>query len=255
MSYVFTCSSQFQETIKAILKSLQDAGFSGRDYLKQQDYAELKPSVQQSEMDFFKPLEPSGAVKPEVPDDTPEIDVDEIQSQLQTSGRQLDDMMKKAEQAEQEYAEQTERLSTVNSYLPNEVQDKMNDKTYGMRSKYADDAKALKLPRFVIEVKTSLFFGKEKTVKTLDQADLMRGFKLTAEDKKIVFETSQSESQMITLDERNKDEWVPMAAETPAVCVPTVERGLRFPERCSMAIVGGRPSMKSHSGFFMRPRN
>jgi len=217
MSYVFTCSSQFQETIKAILKSLQDAGFSGRDYLKSQDYAEPKLSAQQSEMDFFKPLEPSGDVKPEVPDDTPEIDVDEIQSQLHSGGSQVDDMMKKAEQAEQEYTAQTERLSAENDYLPNEVQDKMNDKTYGMRSKYADDAKALRLPKFVIEVKMSLFFKEEKTVKILDQADLMRGFKLTAEDKKIVFETSQSESQMITLDERNKDEWVPMAAETPAV--------------------------------------
>jgi type III restriction enzyme len=73
------------------------------------------------------------------------------------------------------------------------------------------------LPRFVIEVKKSLFFGEEETCKLLDQEDLMKGFRLTAEDKKITFTASQSESQMITLDERNEDEWVPMAAETPAV--------------------------------------
>ena len=40
-----------------------------------------------------------------------------------------------------------------------------------------------------------------------------------------------------------------------SVVVPTVERGLRLMTFCSMAIAGGMPLMKSHSGLFLRPRN
>lgn len=218
MSYVFTCSSQFSQTIKHILDSLQNAGFSGRDYVKSEDYAKDMPASQPDEMDFFKPLQPSTPdVEQEPAVDAPEINADEIKSQLQTEESQVDDMLKKAEELESQYDEQTRAQASSNNYLPNEVLEKMNDKTYTMRSKFADEAKALRLPRFVIEVKKSLFFEDDENMKLLDQEDLMQGFRLTAEDKKITFTASQSESQMITLDERNEDEWVPMAAETPAV--------------------------------------
>ena len=40
-----------------------------------------------------------------------------------------------------------------------------------------------------------------------------------------------------------------------SVLVPTVERGLRAVTFCSMAIAGGRPFIKSHSGFLILPRN
>lgn len=218
MSYVFTCSSQFSQTIKHILDSLQNAGFSGKDYVKSEDYAKDMPPAPLNEMDFFKPLQPATpSTEQSSFDDIPEINADEIKSLLQADDTHLHDMLKKAEQLEQQYAEQTKAQAASNDYLPNEVQEKMNDKTYTMRSKYADDARAVILPRFVIEVKKSLFFGEEETCKLLDQEDLMKGFRLTAEDKKITFTASQSESQMITLDERNEDEWVPMAAETPAI--------------------------------------
>ena len=40
-----------------------------------------------------------------------------------------------------------------------------------------------------------------------------------------------------------------------SVLVPTVLRGLRLLTFCSMAIEGGIPLMKSHSGLCIRPRN
>ena len=40
-----------------------------------------------------------------------------------------------------------------------------------------------------------------------------------------------------------------------SVDVPTVERGLRLFTFCSMAIAGGMPFMKSHSGLFILPKN
>ena len=40
-----------------------------------------------------------------------------------------------------------------------------------------------------------------------------------------------------------------------SVEVPTVERGLREITFCSMAMAGGSPLMKSHSGLLMRPKN
>ena len=40
-----------------------------------------------------------------------------------------------------------------------------------------------------------------------------------------------------------------------SVDVPTVERGFREITFCSIAIAGGNPLMKSHSGLLIRPRN
>ena len=40
-----------------------------------------------------------------------------------------------------------------------------------------------------------------------------------------------------------------------SVLVPTVERGLRAVTFCSMAMAGGNPFMKSHSGFLTLPKN
>ena len=217
ISYVFTCFAQFGVTIKAILDSLQNSGFSGRDYLKQENYADDTLKENPSEMDFFKPLNPKEQKSSEPVYNEPEIDVEEIKSQLQHDNGHVEQMMKKAEEAEQEYEEQSKKQQESGNHLPNEVQDKMNDKTYKIRNMFSEDARSVVLPRFVIKVEHSIFFGKEDNYKVLEPGDLMEGFRLTSEDKKIIFETTSSESQMITLDERNKDEWVPMAAETPAV--------------------------------------
>ena len=40
-----------------------------------------------------------------------------------------------------------------------------------------------------------------------------------------------------------------------SVEVPTVERGFRVLTFCSMAMAGGKPLMKSHSGLLILPRN
>ena len=214
MSYVFTCSSQFKDTIEAILQSLQNAGFSGRDYLKHVDSTDpvSAPTVQQGEFDFLTPPD-TLIVRTAQIDDTPEIDSKVIQTQLQIGACQLDSMMRKAEQAEQEYAARTESQSTTPDHLSTEVQEKMKDVTYVMRNPYAADARTLRLPQFMMKVDQSLLFQEDKL---LEEEDLLRDFKLTVEDKKIDFSRSQSESQMIDLDERNLGEWVPTAAETPA---------------------------------------
>lgn len=219
MGYVFTCSSQFSVTINAILRSLQNAGFSGKDYLKSENYADAVPKEKPNESDFFKPLTPPSAkdVDSKTDNDMPDIDAEAIHNNLSTDNITIDSIKSKAEQASQQFEEQSKQAAENNNDLSNEVQEKMSDKTYGLRKIYAEDAKAVRLPRFVIKVNHNVFFGEEETCKILDEEDLMKGFKLTSEDRKIIFESSQSESMMISLEERNEGEWVPMAAETPAV--------------------------------------
>ena len=219
MSYVFTCSAQFDKTIKSILDSLQNSGFSGKDYVKSQDVKD-EPVVTPSEKDFFKPLPYAPAQQGEptdkCEDEMPDIDADEILEQLTEKDTEVATMLNQAETKGLEYIEQTKQ-QIENNDLPSEIQEKMNDKTYKMRVMYAADAQQIHLPRFVTTVRNSLFFAKDETYKILEEEDLMKGFRLTVEDKKIIFETSQAESQMISLEERNEDEWVPMAAETPTV--------------------------------------
>ncbi len=197
--------------------SLQNAGFSGRDYLKHEDYAKETPKNQPTEMDFFKPLVPNNNSENEKEDDLPLIDSEEIKEQIKSDNNQIKAILEKAEQADKEYKEQSDIQQSENNNLPFELQNNMNDRTYKIRNKFESDARALRLPKFVINVKSNIFFGSEETTKALDLEDLLIDFKLTSEDKKIIFETSHTESQMITLDERNKDEWVPMVTETPSV--------------------------------------
>ena len=152
MAYVFTCSSQFSVTINAILRSLQNAGFSGKDYLKSENYAEAEPKTTPNENDFFKPLTPPSTKDEDsqTDNDAPEIDSEAIHDQLSKDNNDLDSIKSKAEQANQQFTEQSKQASEKSNDLPNDVQEKMNDKTYRLRSIYADDAKAIRLPRFVI---------------------------------------------------------------------------------------------------------
>lgn len=201
LSYVFTSSSKFLQTLDNIVKGLNQAGFSNRDYrVVETIVEEEKPVVPQPTQTILFP-------EPETEEQTPEAD-EEIEVErvnLSESSGNLEDLKQKALEINTEFEKKIEEEPFQ---FPIELEEKTNMQP--MKEVFAETAKQLKLPQFFIKIQgTGGFFEEGETEILLENDELLKDFKLSQADASVDFETVDSETYYVDLEKMSGEDYKP----------------------------------------------
>ena len=191
LSYVFTSSNDFRNTIDGIIRSLQKVGFSRKDF------RDVTPETIENQtpqpLPTSKPLFP---VQPEVEDEESEADdelelgindVEEFKNELTTENVATDiqQLQQQAMQVSDEYTQIIEQQSDkgdidpLASITPQEMY-------YPINEQFGEVAINMNLPIFFIKTSQSVFFSDEEWI-PLEKSMLSEGFDLSTKDADIDF--------------------------------------------------------------------
>ena len=200
-SYVLSCSNDFRNTLESIVKGLNGAGFSRRDYrIGGESSAMVQGQQKPEQAELFGNIEASGEdnTDAEFLDITPE-NIKEQVNKPQEECSILVEMEKQAELQTQNYTEQ------------NNDEDFMGGAESGMQHKFkiktenVESAKALHLPKFCIQADVGLF--DDAAFQYLEPENLLDGFRLSGQDATVNFQLAASE--MYAVDIAKNGEAVP----------------------------------------------
>lgn len=191
LSYVFTSSNDFRNTIDGIIRSLQKVGFSRKDF---RDVTPEPVEIQTPHpQPASKPLFP---VQPEIEDEESEVndeleldinDVEEFKNELTTENVATDiqQLQQQAMQMSDEYTQIIEQQSDkgdidpLASITPQEMY-------YPINEQFGEVAINMNLPIFFIKTSLSVFFNDEEWI-PLEKSMLSEGFDLPTKDAYIDF--------------------------------------------------------------------
>lgn len=205
-SYVLSCSNDFRHTLDSIVKGLNGAGFSRKDYRISDEKALVateQPKVEQETL-FTEEDIPT----PEEEESFMDIEPAHIKEQVdrpQEANKELDEMEQQAQQ-------QTENYTKAN-----EAEDFMGGAEAEMQHRYQfkaenkETAQGLRLPKFCIQdgLGESLGLFEETAVEYdyLEPEHLLEGFRLSGQDANVNFKLAASE--MYAVDIAKSGEAVP----------------------------------------------
>jgi len=207
MSFVFTCSKKFDDTIQDIVKSLNNAGFSSKDYRTVEPITSIPvttPEPIQTSLFSEKPTEYG------LQDEESGIDTNMVRETLDSQAATqniVSAITQRAGKVNQEYTKQVVQSESQEEGIPTDIMNRVNQ--YGIKDLFANDAQAVSIPNFYIKSNVPTFFNAEGEWIPLTQEELLHGFDLTKQDRNIDFEIQQQIKE-IDLDERQRDEYVPM---------------------------------------------
>lgn len=219
-SYVLTSSVDFQNTLDSVVKALNDAGFSRKDYRLAEEVL-----VSESESEPAQSVTPTGNVNetvagagedadlfsfglqnPQEQDDNEPDDFGDVQPKtvnvsaaLQVSDDPaLTAMVAEAEKQSENYTKETEKVADI-PFIGGELGEKM--KQYRVQEQYRDEIKGLKIPRFVVEGAGDLF---SPGYDLLEPENLSEGFSLDGQDAQVSFELSTGEAVEVDIQEQGE---------------------------------------------------
>ncbi len=233
MSYVFTASSRFQDTLQNVVKGLNRAGFSDRDCRiidASGPSAETQPS-------------PAAPVQPELPGlatSTTDNDLDKSAASPdweaaaragtpseggggqaagpgastvgQSSGATYVGELKARALAENEAFEAL--ASASSDEVSPELEAKMN--RHRVKDVFRDEALAVRLPQFFIEVPNGGFFAPEQPFQLFEREELLKEFRLSQADATMSFEDVDTEVYRVDLEQLGDENYAPRAFKLAA---------------------------------------
>ena len=221
LSYVFTCSADFQDTLSRIVESLNNAGFSKRDFRVANDCQETTPEniVGNEEPNLFsQPLftnpepttisqptttqtEPETPTEESVETNISEIQTDAIKQSIESGTEGNNEVLQSLENsAIQQSNNYNEAIEQNDGEVDNPIAaaTSMNN-NYKVKPVFEDAAKEIKLPVFVQKTESLGLFGAENSFSKIEKSDLLEGLDLSLEDHKIDFTRSAAEVEQIDL--------------------------------------------------------
>ncbi len=210
ISYVFTSSNDFRETVENIILSLQKAGFSKKDFRE-------VSSVESQEVDKKIVTIPdlfntSREIKEEDEMDNgidlTEDESSDIKKQLQSVSQTEDiqNLQKQAEQMSAEYNKLIEQQTNTGELNPlSAITPK--DMYYPIKDQYKEVAMKMNLPIFYVKTAASIFSDDEWI--PLEKSMLTKGFDLPSKDATIDFTTVRPQGVTIDLAQSG-DDYVPV---------------------------------------------
>jgi len=199
MSYVFTCSANFRNTLENITKGLNNAGFSERDYRLASPVVEPQRQEPPSMFDI---------VADNLMRTYEEINVEEVKEKLNTSNltSSIDKLEEIAVKQNSDYIKTVKSTKeSEGASLPPEVK-----KSYYKIKDTFSIAKDIKLPQFFIKSKSSDIFGGTTLALLLKKENLSEGFDLSLQDKSINFVWTQAQAVQFDLDETSANHSAPI---------------------------------------------
>ena len=208
MSYVLTSANDFNNTVAHIVKGLNSAGFSDKDYRVSEPPVPKAPDPVQITID-------NGCSKMEPPLKTVEDDFSGLdgksigaelerrreQAQTPETAPKADTMLNAAAEVEKAYTDaiQQTRNDPLMDNLLREVQDKV--KTSGVNPQFREDIETLQIPQFFLKIPKSIFM--DGFFELLDKEMLAEGFTLKGKAYDIDFAAADDEIREIDVREQD----------------------------------------------------
>lgn len=224
MSYVFTASSKFMDTLQSIVRALHRSGFSDKDYraLLPASVDELTAAISapgsSTAEDLLLPLGALdsagvGAYIAELPsspdaflsDDTTNLLVSP-QWQTETITTPFVEALK-TQAAEENRAFEAQAIATPEDSVPVELAEKTN--VQPMKEIWRNSVSELRLPQFFVKVEPGGFFDDDDTLQLLERDGLLGDFKLANADANISFEDAEGHTYRVDLEKQGLDDYAP----------------------------------------------
>jgi type III restriction enzyme len=202
LSYVLTASSKFLDTLDNIVKGLNKAGFSDKDY-KLADPAMLEEAKKQGPL---QQLTVFTTTETPTEDITSDIDTTRISvpSETELPNTTFSEIEKTAIQQNEAFEKTVSEMEASHTTaLPNEIQQLV--KTYSIKDIFREQAEQINLPQFYLKVPANDLFGKKEEELPLEKENLLEGFALSKADTNIAFDSITSELYKVDLDETKKE--------------------------------------------------
>ena len=208
MSYVLTSSNDFNNTVAHIVKGLNSAGFSDKDYRIGES---AKPQIPEQPAEQITLPDAQGASKPESAEDDfsgldgkligAELGRRREQAQTPEIAPKADTMLDAAAEVEKAYTDAIQQTGNdpVMDNLPWEVRDKV--KSFGVNPQFREDIETLQIPQFFLKVEQSLFT--DGSLELLDKEMLAEGFTLKGKAYDIDFAAADDEIREIDVREQD----------------------------------------------------
>ena len=207
ISYVFTCSNDFRETVDKIIISLQKAGFSRKDFREIEKTTPEQPRPI-TYGDLFGNVT-TNDIEDESEDSPIDLSVEEVESikqnlQDKDIPEEIVNLQQQASKLSEEYDKQVEENSNNDDPLSGIMP---MEKYYNINVEYQEVAALMKLPIFYTQVGASIFSEEEWV--PLEKTMLSQGFNLASKDTAVDFTVIRP--QGITIDvEASGDSYIPI---------------------------------------------
>ena len=207
VSYVLTASDKFLNTLDNIVKGLNRAGFSDKDYklASSEVVQEIKKEEELQQLDaFFSPIPESTetAIDNDVFSDIDTSRIVNLQSVIIPNEHveKIDKMVIEQDQEMEKIISDMEVNNTP--AIPTAIQKLV--KTYHVNEMFQEKIAEIKLPQFYIKrVKANLFGSVDSQL--LEKNDLLEDFQLSKANTNITFDNIKSELYKVDIDETKKN--------------------------------------------------
>jgi type III restriction enzyme len=213
LSYVFTASSKFKETLQTVVNALQRAGFSDKDY-RALEMAQGSAGENADNPGDQSPLELTHSpAAPEVDEfaDLNNVPVAWVQNSddslapTDPESAFISEIKARAIEENQSFEEQAK--SVTDSSIPAELADKTNIQK--MKDVFREDALSLSLPQFFIEVKTGGWFDEDGKYQLLERDQLLTDFRLSHADSSVNFDNVDAQVYKVDLEKVGEGDYAP----------------------------------------------
>ena len=202
LSYVLTASSKFLDTLDNIVKGLNKAGFSDKDY-KLADPAMLAEAKKQDPLQQLSVFPTTETAKEDITSDidTTRISVPSESALPSTTVSEIEQTAIEQNEAFEKTVSEMEATNTT--VLPNEIQKLV--KSYSIKDIFKEQAEQINLPQFYLKIPANELFQQQENELPLEKENLLDGFALSKADTNIAFDSITSELYKVDLDETKKE--------------------------------------------------
>lgn len=231
LSYVFTASNRFMDTLQSVVKGLNRAGFSDKDY-RAIDAQAADTATQPGATGMGQlPLDglsgqPAGAETAPADD----LDVSGVSPDWEaaatgvsapaaatTAAASADAAAYVADVKARALAENQAfeaKAQAGNDDVSPELEDKMN--RHRIKDIFRDEALAVRLPQFFIQVRNGGFFAEEQPFQLFEREELLKEFRLSQGGATISFEDVETEVYRVDLEQLGDENYAPRAFKLAA---------------------------------------
>lgn len=236
LSYVFTASNRFMDTLQSVVKGLNRAGFSDKDYRAID--AEAPGAVAQPDEAGAGQLSLVGLFSQPTSDNDAaiidELDVSSVSHDWEDAATASDTDGADGSQAATEQTTASgaafvaaikaralvenqafkEKAKASDDNVSPELEDKMN--RHKVKDIFRDEALAVRLPQFFIQVHNGGFFAEDQPFQLFEREELLKEFRLSQADATISFEDVETEVYRVDLEQLGDENYAPRAFKLAA---------------------------------------
>lgn len=216
LSYVFTASNKFMDTVQSVVKALNRAGFSANDY-RTIDAAITDVEPSQTTL-FADSSLLADTNSPEVARD--DFALGAISADWSTAALDSSSLDGSPISVAVAFVESVKAQATVENRtfedraknsasddVPMELEEKMNK--HKIKDIFKEDAESLKIPQFFLRVATGGWFDDKNALQLLERDELLKNFKLSQADCNINFADVETEMYRVDLEMQGEQNYAP----------------------------------------------